>query len=193
MAKKRFIYLFRHGPTYYNEDKIFTGWKDSKLSRNGIKEAKIIAEKLRHKKIEVAFSSSLSRSRDTLKEVLSYHKECKKVILDDRIIERSYGKLEGKHHKTIIDKYGRKQFDMWHRSYNVRPPRGESIRDVEKRVVLFIRDLIKMIKKDKVNVAISAHGNSIRPLRRYFEKLSIGEMMKLEISYDKVFVYGITG
>lgn len=185
------IYLFRHGQTYFNEEKRFTGWKDSKLDKDGIKSSKIIAKKLKNKKINAAFQSRLSRSKNTLKEVLKYHPECKKIIIDDRIIERSYGKLQGKYHKTIIKKYGRKQFDIWHRSYNISPPGGESIKMVEKRVLSFIRDLIKYMKKNKVNVAISAHGNSMRPFRRYFEKLSIKQMMKLEMPYDDVFEYTI--
>ena len=185
------IYLFRHGQTYFNEEKRFTGWKDSKLDKDGIKSSKIIAKKLKNKKIDAAFQSRLSRSKNTLKEVLKYHPECKKIIIDDRIIERSYGKLQGKYHKTIIKKYGRKQFDIWHRSYNISPPGGESIKMVEKRVLSFIRDLIKYMKKNKVNVAISAHGNSMRPFRRYFEKLSIKQMMKLEMPYDDVFEYTI--
>ena len=185
------IYLFRHGQTYFNEEKRFTGWKDSKLDKDGIKSSKIIAKKLKNKKIDAAFQSRLSRSKNTLKEVLKYHPECKKIIIDDRIIERSYGKLQGKYHKTIIKKCGRKQFDIWHRSYNISPPGGESIKMVEKRVLSFIRDLIKYMKKNKVNVAISAHGNSMRPFRRYFEKLSIKQMMKLEMPYDDVFEYTI--
>jgi len=185
------IYLFRHGQTYFNEEKRFTGWKDSKLDKDGIKSSKIIAKKLKNKKINAAFQSRLSRSKNTLKEVLKYHPECKKIIIDDRIIERSYGKLQGKYHKTIIKKYGRKQFDIWHRSYNIPPLGGESIKMVEKRVLSFIRDLIKYMKKNKVNVAISAHGNSMRPFRRYFEKLSIKQMMKLEMPYDDVFEYTI--
>ncbi len=186
---KLHIYLFRHGKTYFNRDKRFTGWKDSKLSPEGIKNAKTLAEKMKKLKFQVAFQSRLSRSKDTLKYVLKYHPECKKVITDDRIIERSYGKLQGKYHKSIIEKYGQKQFDIWHRSYDVPPPGGESIKMVEKRVLSFIKDLIKMMKKEKVNVAISAHGNSMRPFRRYFEKLSIEEMMKLENPYDDYFDY----
>ncbi len=186
---KLHIYLFRHGQTYFNIAKRFTGWKDSKLAPEGIKSANKLAEKMKHLKIDVAYCSHLSRSKQTLKIVLKYHPECKKIIVDDRIIERSYGKLQGKYHKTIIEKYGKDQFDMWHRSYDVPPPGGESIKMVEKRVLSFIKDLLKMMKKEKVNVAISAHGNSMRPFRRYFEKLSIEEMMKLENPYDDYFDY----
>jgi len=188
---KLHIYLFRHGQTYFNLAKRFTGWKDSKLSPLGIKTAEKLAKKMKNLKIDVAFCSSLSRSRQTLKIVLKYHPECKKIIVDDRIIERSYGDLQGKYHKTIIEKYGKEQFDIWHRSYDVAPPGGESIKMVEKRVLSFIKDLIKMMKKEKVNVAVSAHGNSMRPFRRYFEKLTIEEMMKLENPYDDYFDYVI--
>ncbi len=186
---KLHIYLFRHGQTYFNLAKRFTGWKDSKLAPEGIKSANKLADKMKHLKIDVAYCSHLSRSKQTLKIVLKYHPECKKIIVDDRIIERSYGKLQGKYHKTIIEKYGKEQFDIWHRSYDVPPPGGESIKMVEKRVLSFIKDLLKMMRKEKVNVAVSAHGNSMRPFRRYFEKLSIEEMMKLENPYDDYFDY----
>ncbi len=215
---KLHIYLFRHGQTYFNRDKIFTGWKDSKLTPLGRKQAKIIAKKLKNKKIELAYQTRLSRSKDTLKPVLKYHHECKKIITDDRMIERKYGRLEGKSHKDFIkeegkDSYktllhwhkidhlygkekerfieymGKAEFDIIHRSYNVAPPGGESIKIVEKRVLSFIKDLLKKMKKEKVNVAISAHGNSMRPFRRYFEKLSVKEMIELENPWDDYFEY----
>ncbi len=188
MAKYK-IYIFRHGGTYYNKNKIFTGWKDSRLSEVGVKAAKRLAKKLKNKKFQVAFYTRLSRSKQTLKEVLKYHPECKKLIEDNRMIERRYGKLEGKSHSAVIKKYGQRQYDAWHRGFETRPPRGESFSDVEKRVRQFIRDLIKFIRKNKVNVAISAHGNSIRLFRKIMEKTSRGESVKWFIPFDKYFEY----
>jgi bisphosphoglycerate-dependent phosphoglycerate mutase len=43
---------------------------------------------------------------------------------------------------------------------------------VSKRVANFCDELVKRMKKEKINVAISCHGNSIRGFRRYFEGLS---------------------
>ncbi len=188
---ENYIYLFRHGQTYYNKNGYFTGWKDSKLTPQGIKDAEKVAKKLKDKRIDVAFCSHLSRSKQTLKIVLKYHPECKKIIVDDRIIERSYGKLQGTSHKVFIEKYGKAKYDLYHRSYDIPPPGGESIKMVEKRVYDFIQFLIKYMKENKVNVAISAHGNSMRPFRRYFENLSIKEMMKLENPWDDYFEYKI--
>ncbi|MBI4980787.1 histidine phosphatase family protein [Candidatus Woesearchaeota archaeon] len=217
---KLHIYLFRHAQTYFNRAHRFTGWKDSQLTPLGTQQAKKIAQKLKGKHIDVAYQSHLSRSKDTLKAVLKYHPECKKVIVDDRMIERSYGKLQGKSHEQFVEKAGEHDYKVmlhWHkvdhlhgkaredfiekhgeadlkiirRSYAQVPPGGESVKMVEKRVNSFIKELLKKMKKEKVNVAISAHGNSMRPFRKYFEHLSIKQMMQLENPWDDYFEYTV--
>ena len=188
---KLHIYLFRHGETGYNRSKRFTGLVNLRLTPKGIEQAKLIAELLKEKTFQIAFKTSLSRSSNSLKIVLKYHPECKRVIVDDRMIERSYGDLERKYQKTVIKKYGKRQFDLWHRSYDIPPPRGESIKTVEKRVLSFVKDLKSLMKRKKINVIISAHNNSMRPFRRYFENLDIKQMMELENPYNKYFDYTI--
>lgn len=219
MGKTLKIYLFRHGQTFYNREHIFTGWKDSQLTPLGIKQAHKIALELKNKKIEIAFCSDLSRSVDTLREILKYHPGIQ-VVVDKRLRERSYGILEGHHHSQFVKSEGNEDYKTllhWHkvdnlhgkekeefvgklgeaelkvirRSYDVSPPKGESIKMVEKRVLFFIRDLLKFMKKNKVNAAISASGNSMRPIRRYFEHLSTYEMMNLENPFDSYFEYDV--
>ena len=214
------IYLFRHGQTVYNKKGIFTGWKDSKLTKEGIKHAKIIAKKLKNKKIDVAFQTQLSRSKDTLKEVLKYHPETKEIITANRMIERAYGDLEGTSHESFIKRIGKRAvnlriegdalenlspkdrkkaerflgeeaYKVVHRGYKTPPPNGESFKMVEKRVKKFIKNLIKFMKKEKVNVCISGHGNSIRMFRKLIEKSSVEESTKWFIPYDKVFTYEV--
>ncbi|MEK6936394.1 MAG: histidine phosphatase family protein [Nanoarchaeota archaeon] len=185
-----YIYLFRHGVTPDNANGVFSGWRDIGLNEKGFRDAKIVSLRLKNKKIDLAFQSNLSRSRQTLKEVLKYHKGIK-IITDDRIIERNYGNLQGKTHLNIVEKEGYKKYDLWHRGYNNRPPKGESLKDIEKRVMDFINDLLKLIKKEKINVAISAHGNSMRAFRKYFEKLSIKEMCNLYNDYESVYEYSV--
>lgn len=192
MAKKGLkIYIFRHGETFFNRDRKFTGWVDSRLTKSGIDDAKIIAIRLKKKKFQVAFQTSLSRARDTLKQVLKFHPECKRIITDDRIIERNYGKLNGHTHLEIVEKYGSKQYDLWHRGFYNRPPGGESFADIEKRVSSFLKDLIKFMKKEKINVAISAHGNSIRLFRKIMEKAPVNEVVEWFIPYDIYYEYSI--
>ena len=184
------IYIFRHGQTHFNKRKRFAGWMNAEWTRKGKINACRTAKKLRHKRIDVVFETKLIRSIHTLKEVRKYHPNALK-LKDDRMIERCYGTLQGHSHKAFIRIQGKKLFDTYHRSYSVAPPHGESVKMVEKRVLSFIHDMLLFIKKYKVNVAISAHGNSMRPFRRYFEHASVKEMMKWEMPYDDYFTYAI--
>ena len=214
------IYLFRHGESTYNRDKKFTGWRDARLTPKGRRQAFTISKKLKNKKFEVAIQTSLSRSKETLNYVLKFHPECKKIIVDDRMIERSYGILEGTSHKSFIRNIGKKllklkdlgdaienlsprerrqvekffggeEYEAIHRGYSISVPKGESFRDVEKRVGKFIEWLKKYMKKNKVNVAISAHGNSIRLFRKIMEKASREETAKWFVPYDRYFEYEV--
>jgi 2,3-bisphosphoglycerate-dependent phosphoglycerate mutase len=191
MKKELHIYIFRHGQTTYNRDKRFTGFDDPSLTKLGVIQAKYLGKILKEKRFDIAFSSRLRRSKNTLKEVLKYHPECKKILIDDRIIERNYGNLNGTLHSDYIKKYGQNRFDSIHRGFSTPPPRGESFAMVEKRVSSFIKDLKKMMKKERCNVAISAHGNSIRLFRKIMEKASIEETISLTIPYDRYFEYKI--
>jgi len=87
------IYLFRHGQTPHNRDKIFSGWSNPPLTDLGVKQAKYLSQLLKNIKFDIAYQSRLLRSTQTLDIVLKNHPECKKVITDDRIIERDYGDL----------------------------------------------------------------------------------------------------
>ncbi len=223
MLKKREkfkIYLFRHGQTTFNRDGRFTGQMDSKLTAQGKKHALKIAKQLKDKQIDVAIHTSLSRSKDTLAPVLKRHPECKIILEDDRMIERSYGELTGMTHEQFIDRIGKQEYDLRihgdavvsldkrnrkkiekffgieeyksiHRGYKVASPGGESFSDVEKRVKKFIKDLKKFMKKNKVNVAISAHGNSIRLFRKIMEKAHRKSVVRWFIPYDKVYIYSV--
>ncbi len=216
--KKLKVYLFRHGKTNYNTKGIFSGWKETKLTTEGIRNAKTVAKKLKNKKFQVAIHTKLSRSKDTLKYVLKGHPECKTILEDNKMIERSYGILEGTTHKSFIQKIGDREFDLKvhgdaienldpklrdkienilgvqeydriHRGWNTPPPYGESFKMVKKRVKKFIKWLRKYMEKNNVNVAISAHGNSIRLFRHIIEKASIKETTSWFIPYDKIFEY----
>ena len=214
------IYLFRHGESTFNRDGRFTGQLEAKLTKKGLKHAEKIARELKDKNFEVAIHTRLSRSKDTLKPVLKFHPECKLILEDDRMIERSYGELEGTTHDQFIDKIGEQGYDLRvhgdaienlepkmrnniekflgnveykaiHRGYKIAAPRGESFADVEKRVRSFIKDLKKFMKKNKVNVAISVHGNSIRLFRKIMERAPKKSVVSWFIPYDKVFEYSI--
>ena len=184
------IYLFRHGTTHDNSEGVFSGWRDVPLNKKGLRDAEIVALRLKDKRFTLAYQSDLIRSKQTLARVLKNHKHVK-VITDARIKERNYGALQGKTHLEIVKKYGTKKYDGWHRGYDDRPPKGESLKDVEVRVMAFIKDLIETMRDERVSVAISAHGNSMRIFRKHFEKLTNLEMTSLYNDYESVYEYDV--
>lgn len=186
MAK---IFIFRHGQTTDNLDHDFSGIRDVDLTPTGIEEAKTIAEKLKNEPVTKAYQSNQIRSKHTLELVLNgFHKDVE-IITDPRIKERDYGNLTGKN-KEELEKIDPKDFALWHRSYDVPPPNGESIKDVEVRVLAFLNEeKLRWTKNDVI--FISGHGNSIRPMRRYFENLSVEQMCSYEYTPGEIFQYQI--
>lgn len=172
------IYVFRHGETYDNLRRIFSGWRDSKLTPKGIVQAEKLRKSLKEKDIDLCIVSRLSRSKDTARIALKDHPDVK-FETDDRIIERCYGDLQGKS-KLKIMREKPKLAVKYRRSYDLPPPDGESIKMVEERTFPFCKQLVERVKKHNINVAISAHGNSMRVIRKYFEKLSVIEELTME-------------
>lgn len=183
------LYVLTHCESCYNRQGIFTGRVDSKLTPVGHKHAEKLAEQLKDKQIDIVFISPLVRTKQTARHILNYHPEAK-LVVDKRLIERDYGQLSRKSKKRYQKEHP-DLFPVYHRSYSVPPPGGESMKQVEKRVMFFIKDLLKLIKEQKVNVLVVCHGNSIRPIRKFFEGLSSREMMKLENLRHKIFVYQV--
>jgi 2,3-bisphosphoglycerate-dependent phosphoglycerate mutase len=191
MTEELKIYLVRHAKTLYNVEERFTGTTDVDLLPDWLQVTRSIIEKLRGKEFQVAYHTRLKRSKITMREIIDYHPEIVEVIEDNRLIERSYGSLQKQKHADFIAKYGEELFNEYHRSYEGVPPGGESLKMVEVRVLDFIQDLLEKMKRETVSVVICGHSNAMRPFRRYFEGLTIEEMMALENPWDEVFEYTV--
>lgn len=183
------LFVFRHAETTDNKQHKFSGWRDPKLTPRGLEQAQEIAEQLKKEKIDYAFTSHLTRAKDTLKIVLENHSDVI-VFVDDRLIERCYGLLQGKSKKKMA-KENPEWFAQVHRGYDFPPPEGESLKMVEKRTIPFLMQLEGWLMENKGNVAISCHGNSLRPIRRIFEHLSLKQMLQLENPQDRAMSYAL--
>jgi 2,3-bisphosphoglycerate-dependent phosphoglycerate mutase len=183
------IYVVRHGESMDNINHVFSGWRDSKLAPKGKQTANLLAKRLKGKRIDLAFSSDQSRALDTAKTILKFHKGVP-IIIDARLRERNYGALNGKS-KDEFEKKNPKLYAIYHRSYNKAPPKGESLKMVVNRVTPFVHDLLSILKEFNCNVLISAHGNSIRGIRKYFEKLSEHKTRTIENAHDKIWHYRV--
>jgi len=183
------LFVFRHAETFDNRRGIFSGWRDSELTSKGLAQAQKVAEQLKRYQIDYAFTSHLRRARKTLEVVLEAHLPVP-VYMDDRLIERCYGLLQGKS-KGKVSCENAEWFAQIHRGYKLAPPKGESLRMVERRVLSFLEQLKDWLGQTPGNVAISCHSNSIRPIRRVFENLSLEQMLQFESPQDRAMIYDL--
>jgi 2,3-bisphosphoglycerate-dependent phosphoglycerate mutase len=182
--------VFRHAETTDNANAIFSGWRDPDLTSKGLSQAQEISEQLKQEKVDYAFTSHLKRAQKTLEVVLETHPDVP-VFVDDHLIERCYGLLQGES-KTKVAKERPEWFAKVHRGYDFPPPEGESLRMVEKRTAPFVAQLGQWLRRNSGNVAISCHGNSLRPIRRIFEHLSLKQMLQLENPQDRAMKYALS-
>jgi broad specificity phosphatase PhoE len=136
------IIYFVHGTTKDNEAGKSTGWADGELSDLGIQQAKDLGRQASEKGFSVIFCSDLKRAVDSV--ALGFQDDYP-IIQDRRLRECDYGDLT-QADEDLVDYSGHIDIPF---------TKGESMKDVEKRV----RDFLIYLKKDYKGkfVAVLAH------------------------------------
>lgn len=210
------LILLRHGASLWNEKNIFTGWVDIPLSTKGIEESFQAGKKIAHIPIDVIFTSTLIRAQMTAMLAMSVHtgdkvlcilhpegklgewaevysqetkKSCIPVHVAWQLNERMYGQLQGMNKDEMRKKYGADQVHLWRRSFDVAPPEGESLEMTAARSIPYFQEMILPQLKQGKNVLISAHGNSLRSIVMFLDKLSKEQVVNLEMATGAPVIY----
>jgi 2,3-bisphosphoglycerate-dependent phosphoglycerate mutase len=211
------LVLLRHGESIWNKENLFTGWTDVGLTEAGAREAEQAAELLiqNHYSFDIAFTSVLRRSTETLEIVLEKMGLLGiPVVKSWRLNERHYGALQGLNKSQTAAKYGQEQVHLWRRSYDMRPPaledgdprlpwldemykdvepellpRTECLKDVVERFLPYWNDEIVPVLKDGKKVLICAHGNSLRALLKYLDNIPDEQIAALNIPTGIPLIY----
>jgi len=176
------LVLVRHGQSAWNLENKFTGWIDVDLSPKGEEEAKEAGIKLKDFEFDIAFTSALMRAQRTLEIILKENKKVITPVVKDKALnERMYGDLQGLNKDECRVKYGEDQVKIWRRSYDVPPPNGEALLQTAERVLPYYHTNIEPMLKEEKDVLVVAHGNSLRALIMYLEKMSPAQILEYEI------------
>jgi len=91
------FYLVRHGQTDWNNEKRFQGHRDIPMNDAGVKQINELADKIAHKGIvfDRIIVSPLDRARKTAGIIAEKTGFSGEIIIDDDLIERDCGLLEG--------------------------------------------------------------------------------------------------
>ncbi len=208
------LVIIRHGESVWNLENRFTGWIDVQLSEKGIVEAKKAGELLKGYYFDKIFVSHLRRAIDTMDLVIEsigdkrtpiiYHYDDSQIrerehaenianeleiIQSKALAERYYGDLQGLNKDDCRKKWGEEQVHIWRRSFDIRPPGGESLKDTLSRVLPFYnKNIVPELKKEK-NILIVAHGNSLRAIVKHLENISDQDIPNHELATGVPIVY----
>ena len=150
-TKDTTLVLIRHGESEWNKKNLFTGWKDPGLSNKGQEEAISAGKALKREgyTFDKMFTSDLVRAQQTGELILEQiNQSGLETIKDKALNERNYGDLVGLNKDEARKKWGEEQVHLWRRSYETRPPGGESLKDTAERVLpYFHKNIVPLLKK----------------------------------------------
>jgi broad specificity phosphatase PhoE len=175
--KTKFV-IIRHGQSEGNLSNTFAGRTDVPLTPLGLKQGECTAEFLKNEKIDVFYSSELSRAYITT--LLAAEKHGMQVTKNQGFNEISGGKWEGMPYATIKEVYS-DEYNKWITNIGTTQcPEGESVTDVCNRVYKAYEDVAK--KHMGQTVCVGSHGMAIRAFILRVLDLPV-EKMHTELSW----------
>jgi 2,3-bisphosphoglycerate-dependent phosphoglycerate mutase len=210
------LILLRHGNSTWNQQNLFTGWVDVRLSDQGRAEALRAGELLAESGLlpDILHTSRLTRAIQTADIALE---QADRLWIDVkrswRLNERHYGALQGLDKAETLATYGPEQFQTWRRSFDVPPPllddssewsqaadaryadlgedlpRTESLKDVIARMLPYWESDIAADLRTGKTVLVTAHGNSLRALVKHLDGISDADIADLNIPTGIPLVY----
>ena len=147
------LWLIRHGETEWNAERRIQGQKNSQLSPLGLKQAEVLASRLRNQTFDRVYSSDSDRAQATARVVFPEVNLC----LDKRLREMSYGVLEGKTYAEFTPAQSAMRQAMYADPLNRRADGGETWLELIARV----SDWLASLPKGGRVIAFS-HGGTIR-------------------------------
>lgn len=148
------IYLIRHGRQNSHLCNV-----DVELAREGRRQAELLGKRLETYKVDALYSSHLIRARQTAEIINKYLYQ--EHVIRENISEISFGEMEGKSNDYIYEYYKEFKKEQMKLEDDIAYPGGENGRDVYKRAIVTMNEIVNT---DKENVVVVTHGGVIRAL-----------------------------
>ncbi|URE38308.1 2,3-bisphosphoglycerate-dependent phosphoglycerate [Musa troglodytarum] len=179
------LILIRHGESLWNEKNLFPRCVDVPLTQKGVEEAIEAGKRISNIPIDMIYTSSLIRAQMTSMLAMTQHrhkgKQAQKwsqiysegtkeqsipVITAWQLNERMYGELQGLNKQETAARFGKEK----------------GLGMCADRALVSVREQIVPQPLSGENVMIAAHGNSLRSIIMYLDKLNSEEVISLELS-----------
>jgi 2,3-bisphosphoglycerate-dependent phosphoglycerate mutase len=148
------VTIVRHGETEWNVAMRLQGMQNSVLTENGIRQANMVAEALRHNNYHFIIASDLGRAIETAEAINRYHSLT--IQKEPLLRERNFGVMEGLTREEIQEKYPEVHRGYMERQGTYQVPQGESLTEFYLRVTEGLKMITSRYKGK--NILIVTHG-----------------------------------
>jgi len=168
----------RHAQTDDNLVKRYTGRSDNVgINKEGKKQLKAVVPFLKSKKIKLIFSSPFKRCLET-SLLLGKYLGLKGTIEED-LKEVNYGKWQGLTSIEVQERFPEIFKARGKDPVHVAPPEGETLLNMQKRVI----EVIKKIISTKKNCLVVTHGSCIHAILMYFKGINLKKFWDFSQEY----------
>ena len=154
------ITLVRHGETEENYNNRIQGRSNHLLNDTGRRQCMRVKEKIKDRHYDICYMSPLIRCVETAMILIG---DRVKTVVDERLIERNMGSLEGKDFKEYS------HYIYWDYDLNSCENEVEGLQDIFKRCQEFLDDIQKNHENDG-SILVVTHGAPYRALRHLLLK-----------------------
>ncbi len=174
------LYLVRHGQSQANVEQIMSGSIafDCPLTEQGLKQAEALGQKLQDVPFHYVVTSRLQRAKHTAEAILWYNRFRPEIRVENAAFdERAMGITEGRMRADVRIEYGL-AYTAWDQQVHAGPPGGETVFQLNRRVVPFFKEHIEPLLESN-NVLLVSHCQVMRAIVGHIEGIPLEKQKDL--------------
>lgn len=182
------LILIRHGESEANANNFMAGQLDVSLTEKGRRQCRSFSD-LKLYNLDAIFTSDLERCLDSAELMLGDRYPRDVWILAEELRERNGGLYEGRLYPELRKELAPKEYKKWQRDYFEAPPMGESMKDVEDRVIPYFKEHIRPLLEEGKDIAIFSHCRVLQVLIGHLKGMDEAEAIKIPIENATPYFY----
>lgn len=184
--------VVRHHESDWNHKGLWTGMRDRHLTDYGFTKSEEMGLLIKDIKIDHAYASMQVRTIETLSSMLEAMEQFHvPTEHSSSLNERDYGDYTGKDKWEMEKILGEDGWNAVRREWDCPVPNGETLKMVYERTVPYFLDTILPRLRNNENVLMSSHGNAIRAIMKYIERIPDDEVKHVEMLFGAVVIYDL--
>lgn len=183
------VILARHGRTAWHAEGRYAGTADIPLDELGLEQARRVADDLKDRKIDVVYSSPLSRCLKLAEMVAEAHGM--EVVVDERLREIDLGRWDGQMLDDIVKKDGEILRQWTKNPASVTIPDGETLMAVQERSMEWYDEAGALYADG--HIFASSHGGPIRAILAKVIGLPLSNIFRLTVDLASISILNHMG